>query len=301
MIIEHVQTKREIEATLEAAGFSPRKRFGQHFLIDGNLMRRLVESAELQPQDFVLEVGGGTGGLTDLLVGKASQVLCAEIDRGLHGILQNRLRGATNLSLVHDDVLHGKHALAPSIGQWLKEAEPKNGGAIKLVSNLPYQIASPLLMDLLVDFSNVKRLCFTVQAEVGDRILSPPGCKAYGPLSIVIQALCHGETIAQLPPHVFWPRPGVDSVMLRLDRKSIGPFSDVDELRRFTRLVRGVFDHRRKTLRGALGFALDAKTLDRALATVNGTRRPEELEVAEWLAVFRSADVDARPGEKDAD
>ena len=286
---EHVQTKREIAGLLKAAGIRPRKRLGQHFLIDGNLMRRLVRCAELDRCDLVLEVGGGTGGLTDLLAAGAGKVVCVELDRDLYAILEDRFRDEARVTLLHGDVLESKHRIRREVAGTIGTHGGGATGCVKLVANLPYQVATPLVMNLLVDYPQFRRLCFTVQAEVGERITAACECKAYGPLSIISQSLCSIETVAKLPPHTFWPQPSVDSVMIRMD---VGdrPFSDQEELCRFVALVRGAFKHRRKTLRSALGYVLNEASRDRVCQRFDAKRRPESFNVHEWADVFRTAD-----------
>jgi 16S rRNA (adenine1518-N6/adenine1519-N6)-dimethyltransferase len=321
--MEHVQTKREIEQTLAAAGLHPRKRFGQHFLIDGNLMRRLVDSAELTPDDLVLEVGPGTGGLTDLLARRAGRVVCVEIDRNLVAILNERFQNAANVTLVEGDVLVSKHTIDPRIAEWIRDYPGLHGGrvphrlrwgteksegpspaprggapttsAIKLVSNLPYQVATPLVMDLLIDHPQVRRMCFTVQAEVAERITAEPGGKDYGPLSILCQCLCNVATIARIGPHCFWPAPAVDSVMLRLDVRDHA-LVERDELPAFAAFVRSAFDHRRKQLRTALKHVLGDKNRARLPVRFDATRRPEELSIHDWLGLYRAIREGSEPG-----
>lgn len=286
--MEHVQTKREITALLDSAGLRPRKRLGQHFLIDGNLMRRLVAGAELRPDDFVLEVGGGTGGLTDLLVRRVRQLMCVEIDHQLVAVLEERFRDAAGVMVLAGDVLDSKHQLMTEVTAAIRSFHGDPGGGAKLVANLPYRVATPLVMNLLVDYPEVRRLCFTVQAEVGERITAVPDRKAYGPLSIVSQLLCEIQTLGAVPPTAFWPRPGVDSVMIRMD-VGAPPFATQDEVRRFSRLVRATFEHRRKTLRSALGYVLDEVHRDRVSQRFDSTRRPESFSVQEWLEIYRAA------------
>ncbi len=292
--MEHVQTRREIQAVLTEAGVRPRRRFGQHFLVDGNLMRRLVEFAELEPGDCVLEVGPGTGGLTDLLIPRVRRVIAVEIDKTLHGLLVERFAEAQNLTLILGDVLDGKHHLMPSVAGAIVERgaspTPSGGeeGGTKLVANLPYQVATPLLMNLLVDYPQVRRMCFTVQAEVGERLTAAPGSKDYGPLSIVCQSLCTIATIARIGPQCFWPVPRVDSVMLRLDvrERSLIPR---DELPAFVEFVRLVFEHRRKQLRTALTYLCGERVLAGLQDRFDLTRRAEELTISEWLPLFRDS------------
>jgi len=286
-VTAHVQTKSEIQGILAAAGLHPRKRFGQHFLVDGNLMRRLVDSAELTPDDLVLEVGPGTGGLTDLLVRRAGRVVCVEIDLNLAALLEDRFRDAASVILIQGDILQTKHIILPEVADGIRKYSAPREGCVKLVANLPYQSATPLVMNLLVDFPQVRRLCFTVQAEVGERIMAEPNCKAYGPLSIIARTLCTIATVARIGPQSFWPRPHVDSVMLRMDVLP-SPFADHAELTRFAALVRGAFEHRRKTMRSALAYVLDGPALDRVCKACDATRRPEQVHVGEWLAIFRA-------------
>jgi len=283
--VEHVQTKREIESALSGMGVRPRKRFGQHFLIDGNMMRRLVEVAEISLSDTVLEVGPGTGGLTDLLVRRAKRVIAVEIDRDLFAFLSDRFQNDENVLLIHGDVLTGKHEIRSAVADAI-EAITANAGEVKLVANLPYNVATPLVMNLLVDYPQVRRFCFTVQAEVGERISAPPSCKAYGPLSILSQTLCDVRIVGRLGPQYFWPRPAVDSVMMRMDVRA-SPFDSRDELGDFVNFVRAVFEHRRKTLRSALGYVVEDVVRDGLCQEFDASRRPEELDVQEWHSLFR--------------
>lgn len=292
-----VQTKRDIQAALAAAGMRPRRRFGQNFLIDGNWMRRLAQSADLQAEDVVLEVGPGTGGLTDLLAPAVSRVVLVEIDRVLATLLRDRFAACALLSLIEGDVLAGKHELHPAVAEAIggrcSLVDGQTGAlstavarpAVKLVANLPYNVATPLVMNLLIDYPQVRRLCFTVQAEVGERIVATPQTKAYGPLSILSQALCRIEQVGRLGPHLFWPAPAVDSIMLRMDVGAL-PFATRDELRGFSAFVRGVFDHRRKQFRSAVGYVVPDAVRERLCAEVDATRRPEALGLEEWLRLF---------------
>ena len=281
----HVQTKREIAEMLAELGIRPRKRFGQHFLIDGNLMRRLVDVADLGAGDLVVEVGGGTGGLTDLLVEAAGQVVCVEVDRDLNGLLAERFAGRANVTLIAEDALASKHRLASSLADAIVSFAGE--GVVKLVANLPYQVATPLVMNLLVDYPQVRQLVFTVQAEVGDRMVACPGSKAFGPLSVVGQCLSTVDVVAELPPSVFWPRPAVESVMIRMDVHD-HPLSDREAVRGFAGFVRGVFDHRRKTLRKALGYVVSESQREAVCDRFDGKRRPESFAVSEWLAMWSS-------------
>lgn len=292
LTVEHVQTKREIQTLLDSAGIRPRKRFGQHFLIDGNLMRMLVGSAELRQEDRVLEVGPGTGGLTDLLVKSVGELLCVEVDRDLQELLAERFAAARHVKLVRGDILESKHRLRADVEAWLLEGGAQTGGETKLVANLPYQVATPLIMNLLVDYPEVRRLCFTVQAEMGDRILAEAGTRDYGPISIVVALLTNAGIVSRLPPGVFWPAPAVDSVMLRLDLREPSPIP-VAQRSAFAVFLRSVFDHRRKTLRSALGYVVDDAERELICTRVDSLRRPEAVPPAEWLYIFSLLENDA--------
>ncbi|MCH7924514.1 MAG: ribosomal RNA small subunit methyltransferase A [Planctomycetes bacterium] len=288
MSVPHVQTKQEIERLLAASGVRPRKRFGQNFLIDGNLMRRVAEVAELSPRDLALEVGAGTGGLTDLLAAGAGSVICVEIDTVLFAIVTDRFRQVPTVRLVQGDVLESKHRIHADVGEAIRAFRGGSGGAVKLVANLPYQVATPLVLNLLVDFPQVRRLVFTVQAEVGERLVARPGVKAYGPLAIIAQLTCDVATVTRIGPQSFWPRPAIDSVLLRLDRRDSDLIA-ASALKAFATFVRAVFEHRRKTIRSALGYVLSADVRDRVCQDIDSSRRPESFSITEWVALFHAA------------
>ncbi|MEP0845834.1 MAG: ribosomal RNA small subunit methyltransferase A [Phycisphaerae bacterium] len=283
------QTLSEIRGLLAAAGLRPQHRFGQNFLIDLNLMRKLVAAAEIVPGDVVLEVGAGTGSLTELLLRSGARVVAAEIDRGLSAMLAERLAGAPNITLYTGDALAGKHSIEPQLLAMLSEHAPGPGGARKLVANLPYQIATPLLMELLHVRPPLERMVCTIQREVGERLLAPPRSDAYGPVSVVMSVLARVELLAQLPPEAFWPRPKIDSVMMRIRPLPPG-FAGPNDAADFARFVQRAFQHRRKMLRRGLRDAYegDVETL-LASAGVSPESRPEELAAQEWRTLYRLA------------
>ena len=208
------QTLTEIRSLLAGAGLAPRQRYGQNFLNDLNLMRKLVAAAEIGPEDVILEVGAGTGSLTETLLKRGAHVVAVEIDRGLQALLRDRLGKHPRFTLVQADVLAGKHQINPLVLNILNEQQPGTGGGRKLVANLPYQIATPLLMELLCTSPPFERLACTVQKEVAERLAAQPRTAAYGPVSVISQTLAATELIAILPPSAFWPRPKVESIML---------------------------------------------------------------------------------------
>lgn len=289
------QTKSEIRASLAGAGLTPRRRYGQNFLVDLNLMGKLVAAAELQPADVVLEVGAGTGSLTEILLDHGPRVVAVEIDRGLQALLRERLGDHPRLTLVQADVLSGKHRLNPLVASALSARPPQPGGAYKLVANLPYQVATPLLMELLYATPRFERLACTIQREVGERLVADPRTGAYGPVSVVCQTLAEVAALAILPASAFWPRPKVQSIMVTL-RPRPAEQVDVDDVAGFVHFVQQGFAQRRKMLRR---LVRDWDQLD-ALAAfhkagVDPEARPEELTPKDWRAFHRAVRAQAPP------
>lgn len=281
---EHVQTKHDIQGILASLDLRPQKRFGQHFLIDGNLMRKLVEAADPTPRDTVLEVGGGTGGLTDLLARRAGRLIVVEVADRLAPFLVRRFADRDNVRVLRADVLRSKSRIEPAVIDALETAPP-DGGAYMLVANLPYQVATPLIMNLLTADVHFERFCFSIQHEVARRLLAAPNCSDYGPLSIAVQTACTVNRIAHLPPEAYWPAPKVASAILRMDAIA-HPFQHADALRRFIDLLHVAFAHRRKTLRYNLSRILDSDALDRCALDL--TRRAQQVGVAEWIDFART-------------
>jgi 16S rRNA (adenine1518-N6/adenine1519-N6)-dimethyltransferase len=249
-----MQTLSEIRALLGKAGLSPQRRFGQCFLHDRHYMDALLDLAEVPAGATVLEVGPGTGSLTEELLERARDVVAVEIDRGLSAVLRRRFGRRDDFVLVEGDVLAGKHELSPAVAEQLSPAA-------HMVSNLPYNIATPLISQCLIDtwrrriageqaYAGFDRLTFTVQHEVAQRLIAPPGSGAYGIVSVLVPLLGDAYPGAVLPPTAFWPRPKVDSQMLRIDFNGhkAGRVPDVDLLLTVTQLAMG---QRRKKLRSA--------------------------------------------------
>jgi len=279
------QTKRQIRAALDAAGLRPRRRFGQHFLIDGNLMRRLVDSADLSPADAVLEVGAGTGSLTAALAERAGRVIAAEVDEDLCQWLDQAFADVPEVVLFRGDALQSKNHLSPLLVEAVAAAASECTGRLSLVSNLPYQIATPLVGNTLLDLPQIRRFCFTVQLEVGERFTAEAGTSAFGPISVLAQMLCDVTVLGRVPPEAFWPTPKVDSVMMRLDVRSSPPI-ERSELRAMAAFIRALFEHRRKTLRSGLRLAGYPQRPGNA-HPVDLDRRAESLTTDEWIALWR--------------
>jgi 16S rRNA (adenine1518-N6/adenine1519-N6)-dimethyltransferase len=252
--MSHPPTLTEIRAMLAEAGLRPEKRYGQHFLIDGNLMRLLVQEAELGPADTVLEVGCGVANLTELLVEQAGWVVAVELDPRIAAVARARLSGAANLDLMTADILADKHTLAPAVMQTLKRRQRDLGGPLKLVANLPYAAATPLVAELVMRDPWPERLVFTVQEEVALRLAAEPGTHEYGPVGVVVQALAQVEILRRLTPAVFWPRPNVWSSMVRI-RPQTERRRRIADLAVLRRTIEGLFSHRRKRAARSLAIS----------------------------------------------
>lgn len=268
-----MQTLAQIKEILQARGLAPRKSLGQNFLIDHNLIRKLVDAANLQPGDRVLEIGPGTGTMTEELLDRGCRVVAGELDTGLGAFLADRFKDNPNFTLVAGDCLAGKRSISPALLAALGE------GPFRLVSNLPYGAATPVMSVLLISHPECIGQYVTIQREVGDRLLAKPGSKDYGLLSVLASVAAKVRSIATLPPACFWPRPEVTSAML-----SIEPLAQplISPLPPFVDFVQRLFEQRRKQIGGVLG---------REGAWPPGiepTARAEDLTVDQLIALFRS-------------
>ena len=283
------QTLTTIRRLLGDAGLSPRKRHGQHFLIDGNLMQKLLDAAEIGEADCILEVGVGTGSLTRLLAGCGRQVIGVEIDAEIIKVAETMLADAPNVTLIRADALQTKSTLNPDVVNVLQQELARSRGMLKLVANLPYDIATSLVINLLISDLPFSRLCFTVQKEVGDRFMAAPGTSDYGAVGIITQSLARASRVARVPPEAFWPRPKVESVMIRLDPH--GPQGQpVSDPRRFSEFVRGFFLHRRKTMAHLIKGRERESQLSKCLDQlgIDPRARPEQIAVAQWQELYNS-------------
>ena len=222
------------------------KRYGQNFLIDEHVLGKIIRSAGIAEEDFVIEIGPGIGTLTQYLAASAREVAAIEIDDALIPILEDTLSGYDNVTVIHDDVL--KVDLA-------RLAEEKNGGRpVKVVANLPYYITTPIIMGLFENHVPLDSITIMVQKEVADRMKTGPGSKDYGALSLAVQYYARPELVANVPPNCFMPRPRVGSAVIRLTRHEKPPVEVQDEKLMFG-IIRASFNQRRKTLVNGLGNA----------------------------------------------
>jgi 16S rRNA (adenine1518-N6/adenine1519-N6)-dimethyltransferase len=246
------QTTAYLKKLFEQVGFTIDARRGQNFLVDLNLVDLAVRAAAIGPEDVVLEVGTGTGVLTERLSAAATRVVTCEIDPRLAQLARDRLIERENVTLVEGDALASKHRFAPAVLEAIATASAAApGGRLLLVANLPYCVATPIISNLLALPRPFDVAVVTVQREMGERMTSAAGSHSYNGLSVWVGAQCRGEIVRVLPPSVFWPRPKVDSAIVRLDLEP-DRRAAIDDLARFHAFVRDVFCHRRKLLRGVL-------------------------------------------------
>lgn len=280
-----VQTLTDIKAILAQHGLSPRKALGQNFLLDHNLIRKLVDASGVGAGDVVLEVGPGTGTLTEELLSRGCRVIACELDHGLARMLRARLASPTagSFTLIEGDCLEGKHALNEDLTRTLHEMAggapgAESGQGFRLVANLPYGAASPLMTTLLASWKSCRSMHVTIQREVADRLLARPGTDEYGTLGIIAQAAAEISLVATLPPECFWPRPDVTSAMVSIVRREVAL---TDDLPRLAACCQKVFGQRRKQIGSVLGrgFAFPAG--------IEATQRAEELSVAQLIELSR--------------
>lgn len=249
-----MQTKQQILELLSSAGVRPNKRLGQHFLIDLNLMRLLVELAQITGDDIVLEVGCGTGSLTQALAERAGYVIAVELDEAVAKIAERELSEAKNVEIIIADILAKKSIISGAVADALKHSREKYTGRVLLVANLPYSVASVVILNLVMGDIPADGMYVTVQKEVAERMTAAAGSKDYGTLSIFLGAAGEVKIERILKPSVFWPQPRVDSAMVSFVRKAekVGRIKNMEVLREVVNLFMG---HRRKMLKGCTRFS----------------------------------------------
>lgn len=285
---QHRQTASYLSKRLAAAGLRPVSRFGQNFLVDLNLIDLIARSADLRKTDVVLEVGTGIGSLTTRLSDQAGAVLSIEIDANLHQLASEELEGRLNVRLIHGDALRNKNTLRADLMVQIRDAMARIGEEARflLVSNLPYNIATPIISNLLHESPPPEAMVVTIQKELADRMIAQPSTKDYSALSVWIQSLCKCEVIRILQPNVFWPRPNVQSAIIRLDSvpEWRDKFVDIDY---FHKTVRSLFFHRRKFLRSVVISAMKGRLSKAEVDDVLSKHGYDETARAEELSVER--------------
>lgn len=240
---KHLGNPTNTREIIDKYGFMFQKRFGQNFLIDGNVVEKIVREAGVTKDDFVLEIGPGIGTMTQLLCENAREVAAVEIDTNLIPILKETLAPYDNVTVINEDILKVD---IPAL------AQEKNGGRpIKVVANLPYYITTPIIMGLFESHVPIDSITIMVQREVADRMQVGPGTKDYGALSLAVQYYAKPEIVLNVPPTCFMPRPNVGSAVIRLKKHETCPVQ-VDDAEFMFRLIRASFNQRRKTLANGL-------------------------------------------------
>ena len=238
-------TKNTLEI-LQKYNFSMQKKFGQNFLIDRNILEKIVDEAQITESDCVLEIGPGIGTMTQYLAERAKSVVVVEIDKNLIPILQDTLSAYHNVTIINADILK------VDINRIVEE---QNGGnPVKVVANLPYYITTPIIMSLFEKHISLQSITIMVQKEVADRMQAEPGTKDYGALSLAVQYYAKPEIVAKVPASCFLPKPNVDSAVIRLIRYDDAPVKVQDEAYLFA-VIRASFNQRRKTLVNGLSNA----------------------------------------------
>ena len=278
-----VASRTRTKAILEKHGLSLKKSLGQHFLVDSNVLEKIVGTAQLSGRSGVIEIGPGIGALTEKLAKKARKVVAIEIDRRLLPVLQETMAEYPNVQIIHADILK------TDINQVIQERFCDQEDMM-IVANLPYYITTPILMKLLEDRLSVRGIVCMIQKEVADRISASPGSKDYGSLSIAVRYYADAKTAFSVPPHVFMPKPNVASAVVKLVIRRNPPVLVTDEAMFFA-VVRAAFSQRRKTvlnsLAGTFKNRLDRSALENVLkeAGIDPLRRGETLSIEEFANV----------------
>ncbi|OPY09537.1 MAG: Ribosomal RNA small subunit methyltransferase A [Syntrophaceae bacterium PtaB.Bin038] len=265
---------------LRKHGIRPRKRLGQNFLCDPNILEKIVRIAGVRDTDTVVEIGSGIGVLTALLAARARRVIALEVDRRLVEVLRSELGGLSNVAIVHGDVLEYDFASARAEG---------GKGRVRVVGNVPYNLSSPIVLRLLDYRESVDRAVLMLQREVADRLAAAPGTKDYGPLSVTVSLYTEARLEMRVPASCFVPRPDVESRVIRLDMRR-EPLCGVDDPALFRDVVRSCFARRRKTLlnnlrQSSLPVRPEAVPAVLEELGIDGTRRAETLTVLEFAAL----------------
>ena len=249
------------------------KSLGQNFLIDDSVLTDIVEGAEVNKDDLIIEIGPGVGSLTAQLIGRAKKVVSIELDNDLIPILKEELGQYENFTLIHND------ALKVDFNEIIGDEK-----SVKLVANLPYYVTTPIIVNLLKGGYNFKSLTIMIQKEVAERMNAEPNCKEYGALSLLVQYYCDTKIVRKVSPGSFIPRPKVDSIVIRLDKLSEKRVEVKDEKLMFE-IIRNAFNMRRKTMWNAVKFlGMKKEEIEKAfeLSEIDQKRRGETLSLHEF-------------------
>ena len=288
------QTLSFISKSLERAGLHPKTKYGQNFLVDLNLLDILVNGSDIQKTDVILEVGTGMGSLSKLMAPLAGAIVTVEIDRDLQALAAKELRGLDNVTMLTCDALRNKNHMREDVLVAVRQkmASIPNSN-FKLIANLPYNVATPIISNLLTVDPFPDRMVVTIQKELAQRIVAEPSCKDYSALTIWMQSLCDCEILRILPPSVFWPSPKVDSAIIRVTPNPAKRKRIVD-LAYFHSRLRALFFHRRKFLRSQIFTATQEEItkpqVDEILEKLNlaPNLRAEQLSVEQIIELLEA-------------
>ena len=274
---KRLYSPNKIKETLDKYGFKFSKSLGQNFLIDGNIVRKIVSEANISKDDYVLEIGPGMGTLTEELAINAKKVVAVELDKKLLPILDETLEPYDNVEIVYGDILK------IDVNNLIEEK--LGGGPVKVVANLPYYVTTPIIGKLIEDNLKLDSIIVMVQKEVAERMSAVPGSKNYGSLSIFVNFYCEPKIVVKVPNTVFKPQPKIDSAVIKLDIKSDLP--DIDR-EKFFAVVKAAFSKRRKTILNALstyGFDVDKEIIKEALESsgIKPEERAENISVEDFI------------------
>ena len=261
---------------VEKYDFKFSKALGQNFLIDDSVLNDIVNGADVNEEDLVIEIGPGVGTLTAQILKRAKRVVAIELDNDLIPILMEELGDNQKFQLIHND------ALKVDFNEVIGDEK-----SVKLVANLPYYVTTPIIAKLLKDRYNFKSLTIMIQKEVAERINAEPNCKEYGALSLLVQYYCNTSIVRNVPAKCFMPRPKVDSIVIRLDKLD-APRVSPDNEKLFFDIIRNSFNMRRKTLWNStktLGLSKEVLTVAYEEAGIDHKRRGETLSIEEFCAL----------------
>jgi 16S rRNA (adenine1518-N6/adenine1519-N6)-dimethyltransferase len=289
------QTQSYLRNLFARNAISPRRSLGQNFLIDLNIHDVIVDAAEVGPGDVILEIGCGTGALTSLMAARGAVVVAVDVDPAMARLTAEAVAGFPNVRVLHRDALANKNRIEPEVLDNVRAAlAAATGQQIKLVANLPYHVATPLIINLLVhDELCPALMVVTIQKELADRLCAPASTSAYGAVSVVVQGLADVSIVRALPPSVFWPRPKVDSAVIAV-RPDAAKRAAVGDVAWFHDIVRRAFFHRRKFIRHVLASAWRDRwtkaEVDGWLEAqgLSGQLRAESLTVDQFLALAKA-------------
>jgi 16S rRNA (adenine1518-N6/adenine1519-N6)-dimethyltransferase len=275
--------------TIKKFNIRPTKSLGQNFLNDREVVMKIIDSGDIEKNDLIVEIGSGTGTMTEEIAGRAREVIAVEIDKHLIPSLTENLKEVKNVTILNEDIL--KIDISKMLEIYRSHANVDEKPLIvKVMANLPYYITTPIIMKLLEDKLGINKMVFMVQKEVADRMIAKPGKKDYGALSVAVQYYSKPQKMFDVPPTCFIPQPKVDSTVIVLDVYNTPPY-DIKNVKLFFRIIKASFAQRRKTLVNALfnsGYFIETKP---EIADILKSKGIEENQRGETLSILQFAEI----------